>query len=162
MGVFSWARYPCRGDPTDGPRQSQAETVTFPGTQQTVLGVQGCKATGVLHLARTRIPLGPYRRPLPRVLGGWAFSYRRGTPVPCHGLAQDRPASGHPVVIGSSLRTRHTFIRWSYWLGIGAIGLVDQSTCAESSDRGGARLPCADAELSTSSEGVQSHSAECL
>ena len=29
--------------------------------------------------------LGPYRRPMPRVLGGvlggWAFSYERGTPV---------------------------------------------------------------------------------
>ena len=25
--------------------------------------------------------LGPYRRPTPRVLGGWAFSHERGTPV---------------------------------------------------------------------------------
>ena len=32
-------------------------------------------------LARKRTPLGPYRRPMPRVLGGWAFSYGRGTPV---------------------------------------------------------------------------------
>jgi len=29
-------------------------------------------------LRRKRTPLGPYRRP---VLGGWAFSYGRGTPV---------------------------------------------------------------------------------
>ena len=32
-----------------------------------------------------RTPLGPYRRPVPRVLGGflggWAVSYERGTPV---------------------------------------------------------------------------------
>ena len=26
-------------------------------------------------------PLGPYRRPVPRVLGGWEFSYGRGTPL---------------------------------------------------------------------------------
>ena len=26
-------------------------------------------------------PLGPYRRPMPRVLEGWTFSYGRGTPV---------------------------------------------------------------------------------
>ena len=25
-------------------------------------------------------PVGPYRRPLPGVLGGWAFSYGRGAP----------------------------------------------------------------------------------
>ena len=30
-------------------------------------------------LIRKRNPLGPYRRPVPRVLGGWAFSYGRGT-----------------------------------------------------------------------------------
>jgi len=36
-------------------------------------------------LKRKRTPLVPYRRPMPRVLGGswggWAFSYGRGTPV---------------------------------------------------------------------------------
>ena len=36
-------------------------------------------------LIRKRTPLGPYRRPVPRVLGGfpggWRFSYGRGTPV---------------------------------------------------------------------------------
>ena len=33
-------------------------------------------------LIRKRTPLGPYRRPMPRgVLGGWAFSHGRGTPV---------------------------------------------------------------------------------
>ena len=36
-------------------------------------------------LVRKCTPLGPYRRPMPRVLGGvlggWAFSYWRGTPV---------------------------------------------------------------------------------
>jgi len=32
-------------------------------------------------LIRNHHPLGPYRRPMPRVLGGWAFSYERGTPV---------------------------------------------------------------------------------
>ena len=32
-------------------------------------------------LMTKRTPLGPYRRPVPRVLGGWAFSYGRGTPV---------------------------------------------------------------------------------
>ena len=32
-------------------------------------------------LTRKHSPLGPYRRPMPRVLGGWAFSYGRGTPV---------------------------------------------------------------------------------
>jgi len=28
-----------------------------------------------------RTPLGPYRRPMPRVIGGWAFSDGRGSPV---------------------------------------------------------------------------------
>ena len=32
-------------------------------------------------LIRNRLLLGPYRRPVPRVLGGWAFSYGRGNPV---------------------------------------------------------------------------------
>ena len=32
-------------------------------------------------LTRKRAPLEPYRRPMPRVLGGYAFSYGRGTPV---------------------------------------------------------------------------------
>ena len=37
-------------------------------------------------LTRKRTPLGPYRKPMPRVLArgvpeGWAFSYGRGTPV---------------------------------------------------------------------------------
>ena len=32
-------------------------------------------------LARKRTPLGTYRRPVPRVLGGWLFAYERGTPV---------------------------------------------------------------------------------
>ena len=30
-------------------------------------------------LTRERTPLGPYRRPLPRVLAGWVVSYERGT-----------------------------------------------------------------------------------
>jgi len=37
-------------------------------------------------LIRNRNPLGPYRKPMPGVLAGWAFSYGRGTPVypePC-------------------------------------------------------------------------------
>ena len=38
-----------------------------------------------ISLFRKQIPLGPYRRPMPRVLGGvlggWAFSYEQGTPV---------------------------------------------------------------------------------
>ena len=37
-------------------------------------------------LTRTPLPLGPYRRPMPRVLGGWAFSCGRGTPVLRHSL----------------------------------------------------------------------------
>ena len=35
-------------------------------------------------LIRKRTPLGPYRMPMPRILGefgGGAFSYERGTPV---------------------------------------------------------------------------------
>ena len=32
-------------------------------------------------LIRNHPPLGPFRRPMPRVLGGWAFSYQRSTPV---------------------------------------------------------------------------------
>jgi len=38
----------------------------------------------VTSLTRKRTPLGPYRRPLPRVLGGsmgLAFVYERGTPL---------------------------------------------------------------------------------
>ena len=32
-------------------------------------------------LIRKFTPLGRYRRPMPRVEGGWAISYGRGTPV---------------------------------------------------------------------------------
>ena len=32
-------------------------------------------------LTRNTPPIGPYSSPMPRVLGGWAFSYGRGTPV---------------------------------------------------------------------------------
>ena len=32
-------------------------------------------------LIRKRNPLGPYRRPMPRVIGGWAFFYGRGAPA---------------------------------------------------------------------------------
>jgi len=41
-------------------------------------------------LIRKRTPLGPYGRPMPRVLGGWAFSYERGTPV-LHRVATQMP-----------------------------------------------------------------------
>ena len=34
----------------------------------------------------------------------------------------------------NALRLKRLSTLWSHWLGIGAIGLVDQSTCAESSD----------------------------
>jgi len=34
-------------------------------------------------LIRKRTPLGPYRRRMPRVLGGWAFSYGE---VPLYGI----------------------------------------------------------------------------
>ena len=35
---------------------------------------------GYLTYKKTH-PLGPYRKPMPRVTGGWAFSYERGAPV---------------------------------------------------------------------------------
>ena len=35
-------------------------------------------------LIRKDPPLGPFRRPIPRVLGGWVFSYERDTPVKAH------------------------------------------------------------------------------
>ena len=48
-------------------------------------------------LIRKRTPLGPYRRPVPRVLGeswgGGAFSYERGTPV--HILTRSRECATH-------------------------------------------------------------------
>ena len=37
-----------------------------------------CKGTSLI---RIRTSLRPYRRPMPRVLGEWAFSYGRGTCV---------------------------------------------------------------------------------
>ena len=54
-----------------------------PGLTQTLLQV---------YLAhRKGTSLGPYRRPMPRVLGGflggWAFSYGRRTP-PCNGFPE--------------------------------------------------------------------------
>ena len=44
-------------------------------------------------LTGKRNPLGPYRRPVPRVLGGWAFSYGRGTPVHIQPYAARAPCS---------------------------------------------------------------------
>ena len=47
-------------------------------------------------LTRKRSPLGPYRRPMPRVLwgsyGGWAFSYGRGPRVGRALWLWDRPS----------------------------------------------------------------------
>ena len=37
-----------------------------------------CRGTSLI---RKCTPLGPNRRPMPRVVGEWAFSYGRGTPV---------------------------------------------------------------------------------
>ena len=56
--------------------------------------------TGVPHL-RKRTLLGPYRRLMPRVIGGWAFSYGRGTPVPKWNAA--RPTRG---LAGATSRIR--------------------------------------------------------
>jgi hypothetical protein len=60
---------------------------------------------------RKRNPLGPYRKPMPRVLGGvlgvWAFSYGRGTPVGSYDQAlsyEHRPAS--PCVFLTLKKTR--------------------------------------------------------
>ena len=49
-------------------------------------------------LTRKRTPLGPYRRPMPRVLGGWVVSYERGTPVRVIGTAQSRVRDLHRSV----------------------------------------------------------------
>jgi len=45
-------------------------------------------------LTRNRLLLGPYRRPMPVVLGEWVFSYERGTPVSvcCQRLPRSRQA----------------------------------------------------------------------
>ena len=60
-----------------------------PHTHHTVDGACGFRQIsqdyrGAL-LTRKHPPLGPYRKPLPRVLGevlgGWEFSYERGAPV---------------------------------------------------------------------------------
>ena len=70
-------------------------------------------------LTRKRTSPGPYRRPMPRVLRGWAFSYGRGTPVanltPRGGLVPRSSRHPHPLsgdgitinpteVLGSCLR----------------------------------------------------------
>ena len=39
------------------------------------------KEYGGTSLIRHLLPLGPYRRTMPRVIGAWAFSYERSTPV---------------------------------------------------------------------------------
>ena len=52
------------------------------GALSSPLGAQrACLYTAyrAASLTRKRAPLGPYRRPMPSVLGGWAFSYGRGT-----------------------------------------------------------------------------------
>ena len=41
-------------------------------------------------LTRKRTPPGPYRRPMPGVLGGWAFSYGRGSPVVVNSIVNGR------------------------------------------------------------------------
>ena len=56
--------------------------------------MQPCRGTSLL---RNNPPVGPCSRPMPEVLGGWvlggwAFSYGRGTPV-----VQDEPALGRQV-----------------------------------------------------------------
>ena len=54
-------------------------------------------------LTRKLTPLGPYRRPMPRVLGGWAFSYERGTPVGFHVSGVDELGVGR---LGSGFRIK--------------------------------------------------------
>ena len=46
-------------------------------------------------LTRKRTPLEPYRRPMPRVLGEWASSSGRGTPV--HGHTRKLSVVEHPL-----------------------------------------------------------------
>ena len=41
-------------------------------------------------LTRKPTPLGPYHRPMPRVLGGWVFSCGRDTPVWCTDVERTR------------------------------------------------------------------------
>jgi hypothetical protein len=59
---------------------------------------------------RNRLPLGPYRRALPRTLwwsyGGGAFSYERGTPVTCRQVYSNpvtRDVCNHQIQTGSCL-----------------------------------------------------------
>ena len=68
---------------------------------------RGCVSAGPNKSSRTlyrgtsrirkRTPLEPYRRPMPRVIGGsygsWAVSYGRGTPV--HGVYEGRQGGNY-------------------------------------------------------------------
>ena len=51
--------------------------------RQARLGTKTSNYRGT-SLTRKHPPLGPYRRPMPRVPGGRAFSYERGSPVEHH------------------------------------------------------------------------------
>ena len=79
-----------RGESWRGTREPPVRLLTYKRrSQQTVdsscwlLTNRDCFS--YTSLERKRTPLGPYRRPIPRVQGGsWgggAFSYGRGTPV---------------------------------------------------------------------------------
>jgi len=63
-----------RGTPLLSPTNN--ERPSLPPTRPPCM--HPCRGTSII---RKRTPLGPYRRPMPRVLWGWAFSYGRGTPV---------------------------------------------------------------------------------
>jgi len=56
--------------------------VRYPCSLRCQVGGHGCKYMGT-SLIRKRTPLGPYCRPMRRVLGGWVFFYEEGSSVVC-------------------------------------------------------------------------------
>jgi len=62
-------------------------------------------------LVRNRHPVGPHSRPMPRVLGGWAVSYERGTPVTQSTLRASPPQSARSLTHSPflSLSLTHCF-----------------------------------------------------
>ena len=66
---------------------------------------------GTSLIIKKRPSLGPYRSPMPRVLGGWAFSYERGTPV--HKETANTHLLALPVLLHESPMAKETQKRTS-------------------------------------------------
>ena len=121
MGDFLWARFPVAGEGGRGRRVLGSlvqrlgqirgwgvHTLYACSLYSRVHAILENATYGCTSLARKRTPLGPYRRPMHRVVGGWAFSHGRGNPVAGEG-EEGRRVFGSSAEAGSDRVVENTY-----------------------------------------------------